>query len=98
MKRNFSFETNDVEKYLGTQNYGITESCMIGQTDMEFHKNRGVIHVGFLGAYSCVPIKQAGSIKGAGRKFHKIYLNKQAVTSKQGGNSLKNIHKMSRLY
>ena len=37
--------------------------------------------------YSCIPITQAGSIKGAGRIFLKIFLNEQALLSKQGGSS-----------
>ena len=33
--------------------------------------------------YSSLPITQAGSIKWAGRKFHKSFLSKQALLSKQ---------------
>ena len=40
---------------------------------------------------------QAGSIKGAGRIFLKIFLNEQALLSKQGGNS-KRIQKTRRIY
>ena len=41
------------------------------------------------GGYSCIPITRAGSIKGAGRIFLNIFLNVQALLSKQGGNSKK---------
>ena len=47
--------------------------------------------------YSCIPITQAGSLKGAGRIFLRIFLNEQALLSKEGGNS-KRIQKTSRMY
>ena len=35
--------------------------------------------------YSGVPITRAGSIKRAGRNFHDIFPNEQALLSEQGG-------------
>ena len=35
--------------------------------------------------YSCVPNKQAGSNKQAGRNFHEISIIEQVLINKQGG-------------
>ena len=46
--------------------------------------------------HSCVPIKQAGPIKRAGRNFQNTFKNKQALLSEQAGIFMM-ILKMSRL-